>query len=88
MTDLLTSFQTRRRVVAFHLAAVRDARADVARWPQLLGPKDHLAFCEHGLADAMHRYCGRAKPAPYVPAVSAQAAYIEAVMAIPLGVAA
>ena len=84
MSDLLLTFQRRRSVIKTHLRFVREAKADVARWPQLSGPKSHLAWCEHGLAEVMHRYCGHPKPAPYVPTITPQAAYIESVMSIPL----
>lgn len=84
--DLITKFKGRRTIIESHLRYRRYARANVQAWPQLAGPKQYLAFVEHGLAVAMHQYAGRPAPAPYVAPTAAecQAAYIESVMAIPL----
>lgn len=86
MSDLLEVFAGRRRIIESHLGYRRYARANVAAWPQLEGPKQYLAFVEHGLAVQMHRYAGRPAPAPLVPqtAEEIQRQYIETVMAIPL----
>jgi len=86
MSDLINVFAGRRRIIESHLGYRRYARANVAAWPQLDGPKHYLAFVEHGLAVQMHRYAGRPMPAPLVPqtAEEIQRQFNEAIMAIPL----
>lgn len=86
MTDLIKDFAGRRRIIESHLGFRRYARANVAAWPQLAGPKAYLEFVEHGLAVQMHRYAGRPMPAPLVPqtAEEIQRQYNETIMAIPL----
>lgn len=84
MTDLLRTFRTRERVLAAYLRYVRDAKAEAARWPNLIGPQDHVDWCEYRLALHLHHLGLRPRPADYTPRQSGQASYIEAVMSIPL----
>ncbi len=85
MADLLHDFAMRRRAIAFHLRQVRYAQGHVARWPNNNEQRSYLEFCRHGLAEVMHRYCGHAKPAPWITdAKQAQADRIQALMSIPL----
>lgn len=86
-SDLLLEFQRRRNAIAAHLRYVREAKENAAAWPSLRGPKAHVEFCLHGLATAMHLYCGREKPVPLPPPnyAESQSIYFETVMAIPVG---
>lgn len=84
MSDLIARAQSRLTCLRSRLRWWHHAQAEAARWPHLKGPAEHVRFCRHGVDLEMHRLGLRPNPGEYVPSMSGQDAYAEAVMAIPL----
>lgn len=89
--DFIVSCQLRHQALRGILRDIRDAEANLQRYPHLRGAQSILAYCEDRLADFMYRNCGFHKGAE--PPVrkwhqktreEAQQDYIATILAIPL----